>query len=154
MRHNVFGKKLNRDVKERKALFRSLIDQMIIHGKIRITISKAKAVRGLIEKIVTHAKAGTNTSIRQIATIVQKKELIDKLVKDIAPRFKDRIGGYIRIIRVGKRRGDATEEAIMEWTHGQIKTSEPSKEKKQTQKKEIKKVKVVPKKNITKKTKK
>lgn len=116
MRHQVFGKKLNRDIKERKALFRSLIHALIKHGKIKTTVAKAKAVRSIAEKLVTHAKENTTSAVYKVASFLNRKESIDKLVKDIAPRFKNKLGGYLRIIRVGKRPGDNAEEAILEWS--------------------------------------
>lgn len=121
MRHKVFGRKLNRDVKERKALFRSLVAALIINGKIKTTVARAKAIRGLVEKLVTHAKEGSNSALRQVASFLNKRELINKLSTNIAPRFKDRLGGYLRMIRVGKRHGDASEEVILEWTVGEKK---------------------------------
>lgn len=116
MRHKVFGRKLNRDVKERKALFRSLVYALIKYGKIRTTLAKAKAIRGLIEKLVTKAKDGSSSSLRQVSSFLTKKDLITKLTKEIAPKFADKIGGYIRIRRVGFRTGDNAEEVTISWT--------------------------------------
>lgn len=130
MRHHVFGRKLNRDVKERKALFKSLIVALITHGKIKTTFAKAKAMRSLVEKLVTHAKENSTSSLVQIASFLNKKELIEKLVKDIAPRFTARVGGYVRMIKVGKRASDSTEEVILEWTEIEKKLPEVKKEEK------------------------
>lgn len=116
MRHKVFGRKLNRDFKERKALFRSLISSLIVRGKIKTTYAKAKAVVSLLEKLVTKAKEGSRSSINQISSFLNAKEPVKKLVDEIAPRFKDKIGGYIRLIRLGRRPGDNTQEVLMEWT--------------------------------------
>lgn len=116
MRHKVFGKKLNRDIKERRALFKNLILALITHGKIRTTAAKAKAIISLAEKLVTHAKEGSNSAIRQISSVLNRQEAINKLIDDIAPMFKNKIGGYLRIIKLGKRKGDGAEEVILEWT--------------------------------------
>ncbi|OGG08027.1 50S ribosomal protein L17 [Candidatus Gottesmanbacteria bacterium RIFCSPHIGHO2_02_FULL_40_24] len=116
MKHKVYGKKLNRDVKERKALFRSLAYSFIMHGKIKTTYAKAKAVTSLIEKLVTKAKDGSRTSIIQISSFLNSKEPVKKLVEDIAPRFQNKIGGYIRMIRLANRQGDNAQEVLMEWT--------------------------------------
>lgn len=116
MRHRVFGRKLNRDIKERKALFRSLVNALILNGKIKTTYAKAKAVGSLIEKLVTKAKDGSRSSVVQIASFLNTKEPVKKLVDEIAPRFKDKVGGYIRMIRLGRRSGDNAQEVMMEWT--------------------------------------
>lgn len=134
MRHRVFGRKLNRDIKERKALFRSLINAMILRGQIKTTYAKAKAVGSLIEKLVTKAKDGSRSSIGQISSVLNIDETVKKLVNDIAPRFKDKIGGFIRMIRLGRRQGDNAQVVRMEWT-----IKEEAKEKSKEVKTEAKK---------------
>ena len=147
MRHNVFGRKLNRDIKERKALFRSLVSSFILHGKIKTTYAKAKAVGSLIEKLVTKAKDGSRQSINQIYSFLNNKAPVKKLVDDVAPRFKDKIGGYIRMIRLGRRPGDNAEVVQMEWTVKQgpkkIEVKPTKKLESKIQKAESKKVKKV-----------
>lgn len=135
MRHKVFGRKLNRDIKERKALFKSLLLALIVHGKVRTTLAKAKAIKRLGDRIVTLAKEGTNTSLRQLSALLNRKEAIDKLTKEIGPRFKKRIGGYTKMVRIGKRAGDAAEEVILEWSEKEEKP-EIQKAKKEKPKKE------------------
>lgn len=136
MRHKYFGRKLNRDVKERKALFRSLVIALIEKDKIRTTVAKAKAIQGLVEKLVTKAKKGGEAASRQIASFIIKKEARDKLISEIAPRFQDRIGGYIRIRRMGKRFGDGAEEVSLEWSkEGEKKGAEGKMVKEKTDKK-------------------
>jgi large subunit ribosomal protein L17 len=142
MRHGVFGRKLNRDVKERRALLRSLVDALILHGKIITTSAKAKAVRGQIEKLVTHAKKGTRASLRTVESWTLHKVAYDILVKDIAPQFKTRPGGYIRIIPLGKRAGDGTNEVRIEWVEEiakkqEVKKIKAKKETKKPVKKEV-----------------
>ena len=116
MRHQVFGRKLNRDVKERRALFKSLVIALITHGRIKTTIAKAKAIKGLVDKLVTKAKDSSNGAKSQLASFLTKKEAIRKLTDVVAPKFKDRIGGYLRMIKVGKRVTDNAEEVILEWS--------------------------------------
>ena len=116
MQHQVFGRKLNRDIKERKSLFRNLIISLVTYGRIRTTLAKAKAIQGLTEKMVTHAKDGTDVSMRQVTSILTSKKSVEKLTKEIIPRFSDKVGGYVRIRRIGRRSGDNAEEVIMEWS--------------------------------------
>jgi len=108
MRHRVFGKKLSRDRNHRKALFKNLINALVLHGQIKTTEAKAKAVRGLAEKLITKAKGGSVSSRRLIGGFLQSKASVSKLVDEIAPLFKSRPGGFTRVVRLGKRRGDDT----------------------------------------------
>lgn len=136
MRHQVFGRKLNRDVKERKALFRSLVSALIIKGKIKTTLAKARAIRGLVEKLVTLAKKDTCATRMKLHSFLIKRDLVQKIVKDIASKFTDRKGGYIRIRRIGQRIGDSAEEVFMEWTYAKEEIKSP---KSTAKKPEIKK---------------
>lgn len=129
MRHQVFGKKLNRDVKERKALFKSLVIALIQHGKIKTTVAKAKAIKGLVDKLVTKAKNGSSNAQRQLSSFLTQKEVINKLILEVAPRFKDKIGGYLRLIKLGKRHSDNTEEAILTWSVEEVKKQDKEKKK-------------------------
>lgn len=106
MKKNIGNYKLNRDTTSRKALFKSLMQTMILRESIETTRPKAMAVRPLFEKMITKAKAGSIHELRQIQGILQNSELLKKLVHDIAPRFKDVKGGYTKITPVGARRGD------------------------------------------------
>lgn len=116
MRHRVFGKKLNRDIKERKALFRNLVLALVNHGKIQTSLAKAKAIQRLVEKMVNKAKNASPSSLLPVASFLGRKKAVDKLLKDVIPGFKDKVGGYLRMRRTGRRRGDATEEVILEWS--------------------------------------
>lgn len=138
MRHNVFGKKLGRDIKERKALFRQLIRDLIKHGKIKTTLAKAKAVQGQAEKLVTFAKENTDASRRNIEAFLTQKESIRRLMSSIAPRFSERVGGYIRIYRLDKRPGDNAQQVVMEWTFEKSppKADQPRAEKAEEKKEE------------------
>lgn len=106
MRHRMAGKKLSRHRASRKALFKSLINALIIHGEIKTTESKAKAVRGLVDKLITKGKSGTLHARRLIAAFLQNKKVVNKIVDELGPLFKKRPGGYTRMIRLGQRRGD------------------------------------------------
>ncbi len=117
MRKQVFGRKFKRDINERKALFNGLISAMILHGKITTTEEKAKSIKGDVEKIVTKAKKDEANARRLLKGILKDHE-IDKMINEIAPRFKNRPGGYTRIIKTGRRFNDNASMAIMEWVEG------------------------------------
>jgi len=106
MRHNVFGKQLNRDTGQRQALLKGLAGALIRSEAIETTEAKAKAALGLIEKLITKAKKASLTDTRQIEEVIVDKSLIEKLVHEIAPRFKNQNGGYLRMIKLGTRSGD------------------------------------------------
>lgn len=106
MKKNIGNYKLNRDTTSRKALFKSLMQTMILRESIETTRPKALSVRPLFEKMITKAKSGSIHELRQIQGILQNSELLHKLVNVIAPRFKDVKGGYTKITPVGARRGD------------------------------------------------
>ncbi len=115
MRKNVFGRQFSRDTNQRKALFKSLITSLILQESIKTTLEKAKAIKGDVDKIVNKAKKGDNT----LKVWLLQKHLgvlaTDKVIKDIAPRFKDRTSGYTRIIKLGRRFSDNAAMALMEW---------------------------------------
>lgn len=148
MRHKYFGRKLNRDVKERKALFRSLVRALILQDKIKTTLPKAKAIQSLVEKLVNKAKDGSSQTFNQISAFLTKKEVIETLTDKIVPRFKDRVGGYVRIRRIGKRFGDGAQEVVMEWSK---KDEEKEKDTKIKEKKDKDLGKPIPSKKINKK---
>lgn len=106
MRHRVAGKKLARSRSHRKALFRNLLSALILHGEIKTTESKAKAVRRLFDRLVARGRAGTLHARRLVAAFLNNRQAVNKLVDEIAPKFKDRPGGFTRMIRLGRRRGD------------------------------------------------
>lgn len=145
MRHQVFGRKLNRDVKERKALFRSLISALVTKGKIKTTLAKARAVKGLAEKLVTLAKKETSSGRTKLTSFLIKSDLVKKMIEVIAPKFSDRKGGYVRIRRIRQRIGDSAEEVFLEWTfpREEVKNLKTEKNpvKKQEKKEETEKIK-------------
>ncbi len=114
MRKQVFGRKFKRDSNERKALFNSLISGMIKNGRIETTEQKAKAIKGDLEKMVTKAKKGDGAR-RQLQQDLPPYE-IERMVTVIGPGFKNRAGGYTRIIRNGRRFNDNASMVVMEWS--------------------------------------
>jgi large subunit ribosomal protein L17 len=115
MRKNVFGRQFSRNTNQRKALFKALISSLILDESIKTTLQKANAIKGDVDKIINKAKKGDN---KLKITLLQRhlgRDAVDKIIKDIAPRFKDRTSGYTRIIRLGRRFSDNAEMALMEW---------------------------------------
>ncbi len=106
MRHKVFGKKFNRDIKQRKSLFKNLITSLVMNEEIQTTESKAKAIKGVIDKLIAYGKKGTLHVRRTISAFLQNSHAVNKIVDELGPRFKNRISGFTRIIRIGERRGD------------------------------------------------
>jgi len=106
MRHQIKGKKLSRDSSQRKALFKNLINALVIHGEIKTTESKAKAIRGLVDKLITKGKRGTFQARRLVGAFLQNKKAVNKIVDELSPTFKNRPGGFTKIVRLGPRRGD------------------------------------------------
>ncbi|MDD3927102.1 MAG: 50S ribosomal protein L17 [bacterium] len=114
MRHRVAGRKLGRPTDERIALFRSLITSLFRYGKISTTEMKAKEIRPIAEKLITLAGTDDLHARRQVIAYLYDKEVASKLFSEIGPRYKERPGGYTRILKVGFRRGDAAPMAIIE----------------------------------------
>lgn len=114
MRHNKAHKKLGRTSSHRRALFRNQLSSLIEHERIRTSLAKAKALRPIAEKLITRGKDDSVHARRMVARWVPDRTLIKKVFDDIAPRFADRPGGYLRIVKLGHRLGDGAEEAILE----------------------------------------
>ncbi len=106
MRHRIKGKKLSRNSSQRKALFKSLINALVIHGEIKTTENKAKAIRSLVDKLINKGKRGTFQARRLIGAFLQNKTAVDKIVDELSPIYKNRAGGFTKIIRLKRRRGD------------------------------------------------
>lgn len=115
MRHRVRGRKLGRTTAHRKALFRNQLTALFTHDRIVTTLAKAKELRPLAERMVTLAGTGTLPARRKVLTMVPDQEVVRRLFEEIAPRFTDRPGGYTRVMRLGRRRGDGAELAIIEF---------------------------------------
>ncbi len=114
MRHLNAGRKLNRSASHRRALFRNLVTALLERERIKTTDAKAKETRRLAERMITLGKEGTLAARRRALTFVQSRAVVKKLFDEIAPRFKERNGGYTRIIKVGIRHGDAAPVSVIE----------------------------------------
>ena len=114
MRHQRSGKKLGRDSAHRKALYSNLTGALIEHGRIKTTVTKAKAVRPIAEQMITLGRRGDLHARRQAMAYLRSQQVVHTLFAEVAPRFKDRPGGYSRIVRLGPRPGDAAEMAYLE----------------------------------------
>ena len=115
MRHLKSGRKLNRTASHRRALFMNLSLALLEHERITTTLPKAKELRGVVERLVTYGKRGDLHGIRLISRSIKNKSLIMKVVNDLAVQYKERSGGYTRVLKLGQRRGDNTEMAIIEF---------------------------------------
>lgn len=114
MRHRVGGYKLKRDVGARKALLRGLVTSVITHERVITTIPKAKAVQPLVERMITLGKRDTLHTRRQAAAFLETPESVKKLFDTLSTRFGQRNGGYTRVVKLGPRKGDGAEQAMIE----------------------------------------
>ena len=114
MRHRVGTKKLKRDVGSRKALLRGLVTSVIERERVITTVPKAKAVKPLVEHMITLAKRDTLHTRRQAASYLESPASVKKLFDTLGTRFGQRNGGYTRIVRIGPRKGDGAEQAMIE----------------------------------------
>lgn len=120
MRKRFKGKKLNRNAAQRKALYSGLLVSLVERGQIKTTLAKAKAVRPQIEKLITVARRGDLAARRRLLRLVPEEQIVEKMIDDLGPRFKDRPGGYLRIVKLGPRGSDQTEMARLEWVEGEV----------------------------------
>jgi len=114
MRHKVSGYKLKRNLSSRRALFRGLVTSVIEHERIVTTVPKAKAVQPIVENMITLAKRDTLHTRRQAAAFLETPEAVKKLFDKLGTRFGQRNGGYTRVVRLGFRKGDGAEQAMIE----------------------------------------
>ncbi len=129
MRHNKAGRRLGRTTSHRIAMFRNMVTSLLNHERITTTDSKAKELRPIAEKLITLGKHGDLNSIRLAASYVRDKKIVTKLFSVIAPRYKEREGGYTRIIKVGARLGDCAELSIIELVEEEFTKKEVKKPK-------------------------
>ena len=113
MRHRKSGRRLGRNSSHRKAMFRNMAASMLKHETIRTTLPKAKELRRVVEPLITLAKEDSVSNRRLAFDRLRDKEVVGKLFSDLGPRFKDRPGGYLRILKTGPRPGDAAPMAIV-----------------------------------------
>jgi len=114
MRHKEAGWKLGRNTSHRRSLLRNLVTSLIVEERIETTVPKAKAMRPNVEKMITLGKRGDLAARRRAAAYLMTREAVDKLFDTIGPRFGDRNGGYLRIVRTGWNKGDGADKAFIE----------------------------------------
>lgn len=114
MRHRKHRRKLGRTSSHRKAMLENLVISLLTHQRIRTTVAKAKEARKLADRVISLAKQGTLPDRRKAFGILQNRSLVKELFDEVAPRFKERAGGYTRLIRCGPRPGDGAQMAILE----------------------------------------
>ncbi|MCH8335654.1 MAG: 50S ribosomal protein L17 [Proteobacteria bacterium] len=120
MRHRKSGRKLGRNSSHRKAMFRNMATSLVRHETIRTTVPKAKELRRVVEPLITLAKVDGVANRRLAFSRLRDKEAVGKLFSDLGPRFKDRPGGYLRILKTGPRPGDAAPMAIVQLVDGPV----------------------------------
>lgn len=115
MRHGIGYKKLGRTTAHRRAMFRNQLASLVVHGRIQTTLAKAKALRPVAEKMITRGREDTVHARRLVRRWLPNRDHVKKLFDEIAPRYADRPGGYLRITKLGPRKGDAAELAVIEF---------------------------------------
>lgn len=135
-RHQYKGRKLSRKSGPRKALLRGLVTSVILYERIKTTVPKAKEIQPIVEKLITTAKKGDLSALRALSAYIYGENAVTKLVQEIAPIYKDRNGGYTRIVKLGNRPGDNAPVAIIELVDIDklVKAAVPVKAKKVTEK--------------------
>ena len=118
MRHKKSGRKLGRNSSHRKAMFRNMATSLVHHETIKTTVPKAKELRRVIEPLITLAKVDGVANRRLAFSRLRDKAAVGKLFSDLGPRFKERPGGYLRILKIGPRPGDAAPMAIVQLVDG------------------------------------
>ena len=114
MRHKYSGRKLNRTSSHRTAMFKNMMTSLIEHEEIKTTLPKAKELRGFVERLITISKIDTVAKRRIVFSRIRSKEAVSKLFNELGPRFKQRPGGYLRILKCGYRSGDKAPMAIVQ----------------------------------------
>ena len=120
MRHRKSGRKLGRNSSHRKAMFRNMSTSLLLHETIKTTVPKAKELRRVVEPLITLAKKDGVANRRLAFDRLRDKAVVGKLFSDIGPRFIDRSGGYVRILKIGPRTGDAAPMAMVQLVDGPI----------------------------------
>jgi large subunit ribosomal protein L17 len=114
MRHSYSGRQFGRSTHDRRALFRNLVTDFLRHGRVQTTAMKAKEIQPIAEGIITLGRGGSIHERRRAAAYLTDYEVVQRVFSEIGPRFKERNGGYTRIVRVGPRKGDGAEVAVLE----------------------------------------
>jgi large subunit ribosomal protein L17 len=120
MRHSVYGRKLSRTKNERRRLFAGLVRDLFIRDGITTTLAKAKAVQPIVEKLITKAKVGTEFKRRQVDAVLTNRILTASIFEAAKTRFANRTSGFTRIIKLGKKRGDATDTALLSFVDQKV----------------------------------
>ena len=128
MRYRKSGRKLGRNSSHRKAMFRNMATSLVRHETIKTTLPKAKELRRVVEPLITLAKIDGVANRRLAFSRLRDKEAVGKLFNDLGPRFKDRPGGYLRILKTGPRPGDAAPMAIVQLVDGPVDSAEDTTE--------------------------
>ena len=123
MRHGNAGRRLGRKTSHRVAMFRNMVTSLLEHGKITTTDSKAKEIRVVAERMITLGKRGDLHSMRLAASVIRQKSVVTKLFSTIAPCYKERLGGYTRIVKLGVRQGDAAPLSLIELVETEMRPS-------------------------------
>lgn len=131
MRHNRQTHRLGRNHNERQALLENLVTSLLLHQQIKTTVHKAKAAQRLADRVISLGKRSDSLHARrQVFAYLQDHQLTSRVFREVSPRFKDRQGGYTRILRLDRRKGDGAQMALLELTEKEIKVKEPKKAKK------------------------
>jgi len=120
MRHRNRGSRLNRTASHKKAMLSNTATSLVNKESIRTTDAKAKELRPVVERLITLAKRGDLHARRQVLKVIKDKSLVAKLFDDIATRFDDRNGGYLRIVKLGQRKGDGAKLSIIEFVESKV----------------------------------
>lgn len=134
MRKQVFGRRFKRDINERKALFKSLLSELVLHERIQTTLEKARAIKSDADKLITKANYDDKLHARILLQPLVTPEAVMKLLNDLGPRFVARHGGYTRIIKLGRRFNDNAANAFIEWTEMKTVTNNKQLAKSETKK--------------------
>ena len=132
MRHRNAGFKLGRNTSHRRALLRNLVTSIIVEDRVETTVAKAKAVRPLVEKMITLGKKGDLHSRRQALAFLMTDVSVTRLFEVVAPRYGDRQGGYLRIVKAGFQKGDGAEKAFIELLGAEAQLDEKRQKREET----------------------
>ena len=126
MRHHKSGKRLGRNTPHRNAMLRNMVTSLLEHEKITTTDARAKELRKVVDRMITLGKRGDLHARRQVLNVIRDQKVVAKLFELIGPRYKDRPGGYTRIIKVGSRLGDNAPQSIIALVEEDISSSSPA----------------------------
>jgi large subunit ribosomal protein L17 len=126
MRHNKSGKRLGRNTPHRNAMLRNMVTSLLDHEKITTTDARAKELRKVVDRMITLGKRADLHARRQVLSVIRDQKVVAKLFDQIGPRYKDRPGGYTRIIKVGSRLGDNAPQSIIALVEEEVSSSIPA----------------------------